>query len=294
MSSSAIHKTGSAQPGNAWPGKNNFCCFGRCVTGPREEHGGWTMFWGPVIVVGVPMIALTAWRLGVVNPLAVLMPALFYCFTLTCQCLTSCSDPGSTYSARPRPPAARLVLARALSPRAPHTRTHPPPAVIPFGLPGDGNGDAATVAAVKQVSWGFATVAELSAARIRSKGYCSKCNVHRPLGAHHCNDCGHCVFAIDHHCPVFSTCIAGRNLPHFWFAIIAGIASIVVTALSGVATLVESLLASQVSSAAVLVFVHGVALVETTAFTVILGVRTHGCTMGTSNWYQPCQPDQPR
>ena len=167
---------------------------------------------------------------------------------------------------------AAAAAARSFSLACSPAHTRPPAyAVIPFGLPGDGNGDAATIAAVKQVSWGFGTVAELSAARIRSKGYCSKCNVHRPLGAHHCNDCGHCVFAIDHHCPVFSTCIAGRNLPHFWFAIIAGVASIVVTALSGVATLIESILASQVSTAAVLVFVHGVALVETVAFAVIFG-----------------------
>ena len=121
-------------------------------------------------------------------------------------------------------------------------------AVIPFGIPGNDKGDQDTIAALKAVSWGFDSVAHMKAVRIQSKGYCTKCNVHRPLGAHHCNDCGHCVFAIDHHCPVFSTCIAGRNLPHFWFAIITGVASVVVTMLSAGATLVRSSLLSIVAS----------------------------------------------
>ena len=98
---SPIYRTGSAQPGNAWPGKNNFCCCGRCITGPRVEHGGWAMFWAPTIVVGVPLLAVGGWRCivspSVLNPLAVIIPAMFYSMTLTCQCLTSCTDPGSEF-----------------------------------------------------------------------------------------------------------------------------------------------------------------------------------------------------
>jgi hypothetical protein len=84
----------------SWPGKNNFCCFGRCITGPRGEHGGWCFFWGPVIVVGIPFLAIGGWRLGPINPAAIVVPALFYFMTCLCQSLTSCTDPGSAFIVR--------------------------------------------------------------------------------------------------------------------------------------------------------------------------------------------------
>jgi hypothetical protein len=42
--------------------------------------------------------------------------------------------------------------------------------------------------------------------------YCRQCYAEKPRGAHHCHICDACVMHIDHHCPVFGTCIAARNM----------------------------------------------------------------------------------
>ena len=64
--------------------------------------------------------------------------------------------------------------------------------------------------------------------------WCKTCNVYRPPGAQHCKWCDGCVLALDHHCPVFNNCIAGRNLQHFSFSIVFSIGGIIVHLLCAV------------------------------------------------------------
>eukprot|EP00457_Paulinella_chromatophora_P010662 gb/GEZN01010773.1/.p1 GENE.gb/GEZN01010773.1/~~gb/GEZN01010773.1/.p1 ORF type:complete len:306 (-),score=26.15 gb/GEZN01010773.1/:296-1189(-) len=45
--------------------------------------------------------------------------------------------------------------------------------------------------------------------------FCRKCNVVKPMRAHHCSVCRRCVLKMDHHCPWVNTCVGWRNHKHF-------------------------------------------------------------------------------
>lgn len=47
---------------------------------------------------------------------------------------------------------------------------------------------------------------------------CEKCKgreTWKPMRAHHCSDCGFCVFKMDHHCPWINNCVGHRNMKYF-------------------------------------------------------------------------------
>lgn len=50
-----------------------------------------------------------------------------------------------------------------------------------------------------------------------SDGFCSICNVHKPLRAKHCYDCNKCVLKFDHHCHWLGTCVGYMNHRKFWW-----------------------------------------------------------------------------
>eukprot|EP00808_Paulinella_micropora_P010308 g60341.t1 len=45
--------------------------------------------------------------------------------------------------------------------------------------------------------------------------FCRKCNVVKPMRAHHCSVCKRCVLKMDHHCPWVNACVGWRNHKHF-------------------------------------------------------------------------------
>lgn len=45
--------------------------------------------------------------------------------------------------------------------------------------------------------------------------YCSRCEIVKPLRAHHCRHCGTCVLGMDHHCPWIGQCVGSRNHVYF-------------------------------------------------------------------------------
>lgn len=53
--------------------------------------------------------------------------------------------------------------------------------------------------------------------RVDVKGarWCFTCGIFRPLDAHHCSLCGHCVGHFDHHCGAVGNCIGARNHRYF-------------------------------------------------------------------------------
>lgn len=44
---------------------------------------------------------------------------------------------------------------------------------------------------------------------------CRKCELSKPLRAHHCGICGKCVLKMDHHCPWINTCVGLKNHRYF-------------------------------------------------------------------------------
>mmetsp|Transcript_2362 Transcript_2362/g.3717 ORF Transcript_2362/g.3717 Transcript_2362/m.3717 type:complete len:392 (+) Transcript_2362:21-1196(+) len=46
---------------------------------------------------------------------------------------------------------------------------------------------------------------------------CGRCHIQRPRNAYHCNECGFCVVALDHHCPWTGKCIGQKNLQTFYY-----------------------------------------------------------------------------
>ena len=47
---------------------------------------------------------------------------------------------------------------------------------------------------------------------------CEKCEgkeTWKPTRAHHCRECGFCVFKMDHHCPWINNCVGHRNMKYF-------------------------------------------------------------------------------
>lgn len=66
-------------------------------------------------------------------------------------------------------------------------------------------------------------------ARGSSGAYCSRCDMKRPLRAHHCRICDRCVATFDHHCTVIGTCIGERNVCRFWWWLFFQTATLVLT-----------------------------------------------------------------
>jgi hypothetical protein len=46
--------------------------------------------------------------------------------------------------------------------------------------------------------------------------FCKKCANMRPVRAHHCKICGHCVMKMDHHCPWIANCVGFENQKYFY------------------------------------------------------------------------------
>jgi len=50
--------------------------------------------------------------------------------------------------------------------------------------------------------------------------WCPRCHVEKPLRAHHCRRCNHCVLKMDHHCHWINNCVGLRNHKFFFLTVL--------------------------------------------------------------------------
>lgn len=52
--------------------------------------------------------------------------------------------------------------------------------------------------------------------RMLKMKFCRTCNIFRPFGASHCDECNNCVEKYDHHCPWIGNCVGKSNYRQFF------------------------------------------------------------------------------
>lgn len=72
--------------------------------------------------------------------------------------------------------------------------------------------------------------------------WCESCNIFRPKGASHCNECNNCVAGFDHHCRWMGTCVGRRNYGQFLWLVIFEI----LTALFTMATCITHMIRNSI------------------------------------------------
>jgi hypothetical protein len=83
---------------------------------------------------------------------------------------------------------------------------------------------------------------------VKGARWCFTCGIFRPLDAHHCGQCGHCVGHFDHHCGAVGNCIGARNHRYFLGLLFFG-ASASVIALASTALRLHQLVGARAFSA---------------------------------------------
>jgi len=123
-----------------------------------------------------------------VHPALPLFTIFLFFFSVSCLCLSCCSDPGII-------PRREVILATGSRERL---KSH-----LGYDVLGecvDGNLSTASVPHDLQA---------------RGYRWCTTCKIVRPPRASHCPDCDNCVLRFDHHCPFVNNCVGQRNYVFF-------------------------------------------------------------------------------
>ncbi|CAN0098382.1 unnamed protein product [Ectocarpus sp. 6 AP-2014] len=154
-----------------------------CLVGPN-----WMCMLATYGLVLTPTLALLILVTGAEYWVASFIVCITGSALLLAFSMTACSDPGIVYR-----PAERRI---------------PPPAAAEAvgGESGGGGGEAAVADAA------------LPPMAMEEGGVlCGRCDVKRPAGAIHCNECNVCVTKkFDHHCPWTGKCIGEKNIRFFY------------------------------------------------------------------------------
>eukprot|EP00928_Gymnodinium_smaydae_P055375 TRINITY_DN38934_c0_g1_i1.p1 TRINITY_DN38934_c0_g1~~TRINITY_DN38934_c0_g1_i1.p1 ORF type:complete len:360 (+),score=39.14 TRINITY_DN38934_c0_g1_i1:30-1109(+) len=190
----------------AWPSRNSFRCWGRCMMGGEQDCPvipgfGWS--WANACAWTCILVPSSVWFVWVLpyywdmSGMVLILPVLaisFFCLATSFLCLTCCSDPGII-------PRRKVIL---------HTQTADDLTRLlgynPLGTP-----DREPVHIRDQ------DVMLMVPPDLKSKGYCwcHTCEIVRPPRASHCPECDNCVLRFDHHCPFVNNCVGQRNYRFF-------------------------------------------------------------------------------
>ncbi|KAK8814116.1 hypothetical protein WA158_007978 [Blastocystis sp. Blastoise] len=59
------------------------------------------------------------------------------------------------------------------------------------------------------------TEEEISDLEYKHHPVCKYCHIEKPIRAHHCSQCNHCILKMDHHCPWINNCVGVKNQKYF-------------------------------------------------------------------------------
>jgi len=166
-----------------WPGYNQFCCDGACVTGPSADWCPLWTGWLSLIAAGALFGGTTAvylWEhVHIAWPIVgiVLWVADVYFYARACF-----SDPGIL----PRRHLVRL-------------------------LTNAGGQQRRTLALAAEKKTGDIYQNSSLRAHPSESKQCPTCDIERPPLASHCSQCDNCVEIWDHHCNWIGNCVGQRN-----------------------------------------------------------------------------------
>lgn len=168
-----------------WPGRNRFCCFGRCISGPTGDCKYVLITWGTIL--GFSLLYFVMVVPTLTSSLLVYIPVfsgVLFVLTVVFFLLTSLSDPGII----PRKelfelfgPVPLQYTSRVVEEYFKHERP---------------------------------TLEQLNEFHKVSK-LCPTCRIQRPPRASHCPSCDNCIEVFDHHCPFVGNCVGKRNYRFF-------------------------------------------------------------------------------
>lgn len=173
-----------------YPGRNVFCCFGRCMLGADPEQ---LAISNAMIIIPVAFFVLEdrrRWARGAAAAVAIASLSMLWTVAL--------SDPGII----PR----RTWLIRATNAEAEASEDDLRESLLPDGWRQFHDNESGLPyfynEADNQTAWEIPK-------------WCATCGISRPPRSKHCATCDNCVDRFDHHCPWVGTCIGRRNYRSF-------------------------------------------------------------------------------
>jgi len=169
-----------------WPGKNRFCCFGRCMLSRSTDCKYVLITWGIILAFTlVYFIMIVPTLTGAILIFIPIFSGTLFLLTIIFFLLTSLSDPGII----PRKELFELF---------------------------DGVPVEFTSRFIDQyiIQGENPTREQLNKLQEAFK-YCNTCKIYSPPRTSHCPYCDNCIEVFDHHCPFVGNCVGRRNYRFF-------------------------------------------------------------------------------
>jgi hypothetical protein len=169
-----------------WPGKNRFCCFGRCLLARSSDCKYVLITWGIILVFTLLYFIMIVHTLtGAILIFIPIFSGTLFVLTVIFYLLTSLSDPGII-------PRKELFELFGKVPVQFTSRF-----VEQYAKQGE-----------------HPTTEQLNKLREAFK-YCYVCKIYHSPRTSHCPYCDNCIEVFDHHCSFVGNCVGRRNYKFF-------------------------------------------------------------------------------